>query len=381
MPPSAIIPSSLRYYNNSQRGHFHFALRGHYHFAVTHFTEKERYKIEGFLEGNLEAKEIALRVNSHLSTIYREIKRGLVVRLKSDLTEYTVYRANVAQCNYESKVSNRERSLKIGKDKELEKYIRNKILNKRYFPDVIIGLIKRKRLTFKGMVCAKTLYSYIDRGIFSGISNTNLWEKRKRKKKRYKQVRRISLTNKGSISIEERTQEVSGRLIYGHWEGDCVKGVRGKSKVSIFTLTERMTREQIIIKISSTLQSEIKRSMDSLERKYGSWFSEKFKTITFDNGSEFLDWESIELSIFSKSKKRTKVYFAHPFSSWERGTNENQNRMIRRFIPKVTNIAKISTKEIQKIENWMNNYPRKILGYRTANELVLELTSNKRVLS
>ncbi|MCK5492312.1 MAG: IS30 family transposase, partial [Candidatus Omnitrophica bacterium] len=76
-------------------------------------------------------------------------------------------------------------------------------------------------------------------------------------------------------------------------------------------------------------------------------------------------------------KKRTLVYFAHPYSSWERGTNENQNRMIRRFIPKGTDISKISNKEIQKIEDWMNNYPRKILGYRTANEMVLEATKNK----
>jgi len=345
-----------------------------------HFTERDRYKLEGYLEAKLGVKKIAIRLNSHVSTVYREVKRGLIVRLKSDLTEYTVYRANVAQHDYESRVTNRERSLKIGNDNKLEKYIRNKILYKQYSPDVIIGLIKHKKLTFKGMICTKTLYNYIDRGIFSGISNTSLWEKRKQKKKRYKKVQRISLRNKGSRSIEERTQEINNRLEYGHWEGDCVKGPR-KEKESLFTLTERMTREQIIIKIRSTLQSEIKKSIDRLERKYDSGFSEKFKTITFDNGSEFLDWESIELSSLNKLRKRTKVYFAHPFSSWERGTNENQNRMIRRFIPKRANIAKISNKEVKRIEQWMNNYPRKILGYKTANELVLELTSNKRVLS
>ena len=76
--------------------------------------------------------------------------------------------------------------------------------------------------------------------------------------------------------------------------------------------------------------------------------------------------------------KRTVIYFAHPYSSWERGTNENQNRMIRRFIPKGSDISKVSNKTIKEIETWINNYPRRILGYRSSNDLVndLYLTSN-----
>jgi len=112
------------------------------------------------------------------------------------------------------------------------------------------------------------------------------------------------------------------------------------------------------------------------ENKYQDFFENKFKSITFDNGGEFLDWEAIEKSRL-RSQKRTLVYFARPYSSWKRGTNESQNRMIRRFIPKGTDISKISDKEIKKIEKWMNNYPRKILGYRTANDLVLEITKNR----
>lgn len=345
-----------------------------------HITEKERYKIEGYLESKLKAKEIAVKLDMHISTVYREIKRGTVIRIKTDLRKHRVYRANVAQGNYESKVSNRERSLKIGKDRELEEYIRHRIVKKRYSPDVITGLIKRENRKFKGTICTKTLYNYIERRVFNGISNANLWEKRKRKKKRYNRVQRISLRNKGSKSIEERPPEINSRLEYGHWEGDCVKGRRG-SKESLFVLTERKAREQIILKIKGALQSEIKRVIDGLERKYGWIFKEKFKTITFDNGGEFLDCESIEMSFFNSSKKRTVTYYAHPFSSWERGTNENQNRMIRRFIPKGTDIAKISDQEIKKIENWMNSYPRKILDYKTPNELVLELTNNKKLLN
>ena len=340
-----------------------------------HLTEKNRYKLEGCLESKLPVREIAIRLNSHPATIYREIKRGSTVRLKSDLTEYTVYRANVAQRDYESRVTNRERSLKIGKDKDLERYIRKRILKGKCSPDVVIGEIKKKGLSFKGMVCTKTLYNYVDQGVFSGISNANLWEKRKQKKKKHKQIQRICLRNKGSRSIEERPKEINQRLEYGHWEGDCVKS-RRKKKSGLFTLTERKTREQIILKIRALTQESILEAINKIESKYKGYFKNKFKSITFDNGGEFLDWEGIERSRF-RDEKRTLVYFAHPYSSWERGTNENQNRMIRRFIPKGTDISKISNKEIKEIENWMNNYPRKILGYRTANEMVLEATNNR----
>lgn len=346
-----------------------------------HFTEKERYKLEGYLEAKLSVKEITRRLNKHLATIYREIKRGQVVKISSELTEYSAYRANVAQKDYETRVINRERSLKIGKDMALEDHIRKKLLENRYSPDAIIGQIKAKSLQFEGMICTKTLYNYIDRGIFNGISNANLWEKRKAKKKRYKKIVRISLKNKMAPSIEERAEEINNRLEYGHWEGDCVKGPRGREKVSLFTLTERKTRKQKIIKIKDGSQRQIRLTINRLERKCGREFSNIFKSITFDNGPEFLDWQSIEQSCLSMKKQRTKVYFAHPFSAWERGTNENQNRLIRRFIPKGTDIAKISNQEVKRIENWMNNYPRKILGYKTANELVLELTGNNKFLS
>lgn len=341
-----------------------------------HLTERDRYRLEGCLESKLSITEIALKLNSHIATIYREIKRGSVVRLKSNLTEYAVYRANAAQRDYESRVTNRKRSLKIEKDRALEKYIRKKLLGNRCSPDVVIGRIKQEGLKFKTTICTKTLYNYVDRGVLSGINNTSLWEKRKRRKRRYKQVSRIALRNKDSRSIEERPEAINRRLGYGHWEGDCVVGPRNGKKDALFTLSERMSREQIIIKIASLTQGSVLAAMNKLEAGYGEYFKDKFKSITFDNGGEFLDWKAIERSGLN-GQKRTVVYFAHPYSAWERGTNENQNKMIRRFIPKGTDIATMSDKEIKEIENWMNNYPRKILSYRTANELVLEATENR----
>lgn len=106
-----------------------------------------------------------------------------------------------------------------------------------------------------------------------------------------------------------------------------------------------------------------------LELKYKNGFKDKFKTITVDNGSEFLDYEGIERSRLGTNTKRTKVYYEHPYSSWKRGTNENCNRLIRRFIPKGTDISKISKAKIKSIENWINNYPRRILGYKSVSEI------------
>ena len=308
--------------------------------------------------------------------VYREIKRGQVKKIHSELTEYWAYRANTAHADYEEKVTNRRRALKIEKYEELALYIQNKILKHKHSPDVIIGELKQNKDSFKSLICTKTLYNYIDKGVFEGVTNHTLWEKRKRRKRRYKQVSRISLKNKGSRSIEERPEVINKRLEYGHWEGDSILGRRNGRKDALFTLSERMSREQIIIKIDSSTQEAILKALDKLEHNYGSYFKSKFKTITLDNGREFLDWESIERSGLN-GKKRTLVYFAHPYSSWERGTNENQNRMIRRFIPKGTDISKLSDRDIKRIEEWMNNYPRKILGYKTPNELVLNITKNR----
>jgi IS30 family transposase len=341
----------------------------------THLKERERYKIEVWLEAKKSVPEIAKDLGKHKTTIYREINRGTISLLKSDLSRQDKYRADVSQLRSEERAKNKERALKIGNDKELEKHIRQKLIKDKYSPDVIIGEIKVKGLKFEGMICTKTLYNYIESGIFTGISNETLWEKRKRKKRKYKSIRRVSVKNRLRRSIEERPTVIEKRNEYGHWEGDCVKGKIG-SKESLFTLTERKTLEEIIIKLNQATQENITKAIDGLEKKYKSTFKNKFKSITFDNGSEFLNWKYLERSIFDHEKPRTVTYYAHPYSSWERGSNENQNRMIRRFIPKGTNLKKISLEEIKIIEEWMNNYPRKKLGYKSANELVKECLQN-----
>jgi len=336
-----------------------------------HLSLSERIKLEALIEGKKEVKEIAKILRRDNSTIYREIRRGTVTRLQTDLSEKDAYRAHVGQADYEKLGKNKERSLKIGKDHHLEEHIRQRLLGDRYSPDAIIGEIRVRQLKFERTISTKTLYNYIEKGIFSGISNKNLWEKRKRKKCGYKPVARISHTNRLGRSIEDRPKKVNTREEYGHWEGDSVKGPR-QTKAGLFTLTERKSREEILIKVKRATQEVIQEAIDGLEKQYGSMFLSKFKSITFDNGVEFINWKSIEVSTLGKKIRRTKVYFAHAYSSWERGTNENQNRMIRRFIPKGMNIAAVSECRVQEIQDWMNNYPRKVLGYKTANQVAQE---------
>jgi IS30 family transposase len=343
----------------------------------THLKESERYKIEVLLEQKKKPDIIANILGRSRATIYREIKRGTRIRMGYDLKMKRQYRADVAQRDYMEKVTSKEHELKIGKDRKLEAYIRKKLIEDKFSPDAIIGEIKRQGLVFEGMICTKTLYSYIDAGVFSGITNETLWEKRKRKKGKYRQLHRVSLTNRKGKSIEQRPKKVNDRLEYGHWEGDCIKGPQGRT-TSLFTLTERKTLEQIIIKIERSSQKEIKTAIDNLEKKLRDHFKLKFKSITFDNGVEFLDWKSLELSSLNPQKKRTTIYFAHAYSAWERGSNEVQNKMIRRFIPKGTDIHDVSQNEIKKIQDWMNHYPRKRLNYWTANQFAEKCLQNNK---
>lgn len=124
-----------------------------------------------------------------------------------------------------------------------------------------------------------------------------------------------------------------------------------------------MTREEIIIKIKGKNNEYVVKAINTLERKYGKRFYDKFKTITFDNGMEFMDYKGMEKSCLRKGN-RTEIYYAHLYCSGERGSNENNNRLIRRWIPKGTSINNISKDFINKIENWINNYPRAMFDYK-----------------
>lgn len=185
------------------------------------------------------------------------------------------------------------------------------------------------------------------------------------KKRTYQRVKRVALNNKKGRSIEERPKEIENRAEYGHWEMDCVMG---KGKACLLVMTERYSREELIFKLESKTQERVIGILDRLERRYKSKFSSKFKSITMDNGTEFLDMTMLEILCKNPQERRITCYYAHPYSSWERGSNENANKLIRRFVPKGMDISKLKASDIKRIERWMNNYPRRILGYKSPSE-------------
>lgn len=224
--------------------------------------------------------------------------------------------------------------------------------------------ISNKELQFNTTICYKTVYNYLDNNLFLHISNKDLPVKKNAKKRNYQKIRQAYNNVKGT-SISERPKEVDARDEIGHWEMDTVVGKQG-TKTVLLVLSERVTRKELIFKIPSKSQVAVVKALDKLERKHGKAFSEIFKAITCDNGCENLNFEGIENSVRDK-EKRTKVYYAHPYCAWERGTNENINKTIRRFIPKGVDISMFSDKEIKQIQHWINNYPRRVLDGLSAN--------------
>ena len=332
-------------------------------------TKADRIKVEALLKAGHSKEEIADQLHVHRSTIYREVKRGTFTALNSDLTTEERYSPDIAHDKYEENLKSKGGVLKIGNDIKLANYIEDKIINNDYSPEAVLGELKAKGKEgeFKVTICVTTLYSYIDKGIFLKLTNKNLPVK-KNVKRSYKKVKKQQARVAAGESIEKRPEEIDTREEFGHWEMDSVIGQRGKSKNTLLVLTERKTRDEIIFKLPAHTAEAVVDAVDRLERKWGELFKQVFKTITVDNGSEFAYCTQLERSTLGESK-RTKLYYCHPYSSWERGTNEVTNKMVRRKIPKGTNFDAKTDEEIEQIENWINKYPRGIHNFRSAGEL------------
>jgi IS30 family transposase len=336
--------------------------------AWKQLSERERYKIEALVRRKVSPTEIGKELGRDRRTIEREILRGTVQQLDCELRSTKVYFADAGQRIHNENASNKGRGLKIGSDHKLAAYLEKKIGEEKWSPDAAIGSIAQQGLSFEVSICTKTVYNMIERGDFLNLTNKSLPQKKHIKRRDYKPIRRVALKNIRGMSIEERPADIETRQEYGHWEMDCVVG---NTKACLLVLTERKHREEIIIKLPAKTQACVVEAINALERRHKGKFATKFKSITMDNGSEFLDSQSIEASCIKPQEKRTVCYYAHPYCAWERGSNENQNRLIRRFIPKGSNINKLSKTDIKRVQNWINNYPRRILGYKSANEMAL----------
>lgn len=334
-------------------------------------TYTQRLQIEALFNAKISNQDIANQVGVSLRTIQRELKRGEYEHTikqsnfwwkESKYKKVVKYSAQIAQDKYEWNCSSMGRKLKIEEDKELLEYINSRVKNERITPHAVWGEIHKKQMPFKIYFSKPTLYHYMDIGI---IKNKVLGSQKRKYSRHIKPIKRVSR----GVSIEKRPQEVSERKTFGNWEMDCVCG---SNRNTFLVLTERLTRFERVFKMENQKGSSVLACLNSLEREFGKKFSKIFKTITVDNGSEFLDYEALEKSIYGKNRKRTQLYYCHPYCSCERGTNERINREIRRLVPKGTDLSKYSEADVKDLQNWLNNYPRKVLGFANSKELFEE---------
>lgn len=300
-----------------------------------HLTESERQLIERWHnKEKLSNREIAYRLGKAPQTIHNEIQRGTV-----QLKYKTKYSARIAQENYKALRTHSKRSTKITAqlDEKISKAVENKISLEVIHQDI------------KSVVCLRTLYNWMASGLLSVAYHELLYPQYRKPKKKRVTTPKHNL----GLSIEERPGSIDERSEYGHWEIDTVLLTKEKGEC-LLTLTERKTRLEIIRLIPDKTAQSVNQALREID------FSAL--SVTSDNGKEFAKLsEALECP----------VYYCHAYASHERGTNENHNRMIRRHLPKGT---KKTTKQfVAYIENWMNNYPRKMFNFKSPNQMLNEV--------
>jgi len=324
-----------------------------------HLNFNERMTIELRLKDGLSPYKIAKELGRPINTILNEIRRGTTNQIKQNkLIE--VYLADTGNAIYNKHRQNSCRPFKRLECSDFINYVVNEIIQYSWSPDACVGrAIECNQFKRSEMVCTKTLYNYIDLGLLA-VKNTDLPLKLRRNTKpsRVKKHKK----NLGK-SIEERSDSIKTREEFGHWEIDTVIGQKAGNDCVLLTIVERQTRDAIVRQIASKTADAVMKEIACIRTIYGKQFSQVFKTVTGDNGSEFADLSTLE------NGTDTNVYFTHPFSSFEKGTNERHNGLIRRFIPKGKRMSNYSADDIAFIEDWMNTLPRRILGYKTPEEL------------
>lgn len=336
-------------------------------------TYKDRVKMEALYNNlHLTYTEISKIIGKDRTTISRDIKRGLVKNLTSELVEIYVYSAEVAQRKNEENETAKGTYLKIGTDMKLASFIETQIKEEKTSPEVIAYKIREEK--FSTTLCFKTIYNYIDKEIIEVKRKDLVYGKYALKEeKEQKEESDFLKPNKEGKTIHDRPKEIKTREEIGHWEMDLVEGVKGEKEPYLLVLSERKTRKEIIELIPNKSAKSVSKALDRIEKEIGAvQFRERFKTITTDNGAEFRNWKLIEQSYTGSKKARTSQYFADAYSSWQRGTNENINKMIRRFLPKGTSFKGLKKEEVKRIEKWINQYPRKIFKFKTSEEYYKE---------
>lgn len=324
-----------------------------------YMSREDRIRLEEKLKYKVPIAQIARELGFSRQTIYDEIKRGTYLHTVRWWDEER-YSADIGQAWQDRHRLNKGRELKIGKDRAMSAFLEEKMLQEQCSPAVALELARRAG--FQTSICVQTLYNYIDAGLFVRLTSADLLEKPKRKRRTEQQSR---IVHADLPSIEDRPATIGERAEYGHWEMDLIVGPQDGSGHVLLTLTERRSRQELIFKLPDRRASTIRAVFDRLERTMPDFY-QRFKTITTDNGPEFLEHDKLIKSVLGG--ERFTVYYCHSYAAWEKGSNEIHNRMIRRWFPKGTDFAKISRAKVQRVQDWMNHYPRKVLGWRTPEE-------------
>ena len=308
-----------------------------------HLSFEQRVIIQTRLKDGCSIRAIARELCCSSSTISCEVRRGTA----------TLYRGKQKRYKADHGQTNRRhcgRKSDFLKKSDFIKYV-----NKHFFEDNWSLDVCANRCLAVGefssdqIVCTRTLYSYVDQGLLA-IRNSDLPEKLKRNTK----IHRVHKNKKKlGRSIEERPKEINDRKEFGHWECDLVLGHKTRDDQVLLTLSERMSREFLILRIPDKTAASVMSAFQTLHKQYSEHWNEIFKTITTDNGSEFADLSNLE------EVSNTIVYYAHPYTSCDKGTVERHNGLIRRFIPKGDYINNYSLQEIIDIETWCNSLPKK----------------------
>jgi IS30 family transposase len=228
------------------------------------------------------------------------------------------------------------------------------LLRQQWSPEQIAGRLKLEQLP-------TVSHEWIYRHVYADKEQGGMLYKHLRSQKKLRRrygggrSRRGQIPNR--VSIEKRPQIVTNKRRLGDWEGDTIIGARHQA--AILSCTERKSKLTLLRKLETKEAQEVTRACIDLL----SPCADQVHTMTFDNGKEFTDHEQIAAAL------ETKIYFAHPYASWERGLNENTNGLVRQYFPKKCDFTKIAPEEVQRVAARLNNRPRKSLGYRTPNEV------------
>lgn len=327
------------------------------------FTFTEREELSRLLSQGRTFTDIAQLLNKDRITIYREVSR-------KGMNRYT-YRAFKANQDAKQKKKKQGRKRKMDQNQELKQFIFDK-LKLRWSPDQIAKELKKVYPDNESMrISHEAIYTYVyvlPRGslkkeLLSYLRQQKKYRRRKGKNQPRNDEKRGQIPE--MISIEERPIEVEDRTIPGHWEGDLIMGKWKRSALG--TIVERTTRTVILVPLVNKDAESVRKSFAREMKKLPNQMK---LSLTYDQGKEMS-----EHKLFTKDTK-IKVYFAHPGSPWERGTNENTNGLIRQFFPKGTEFDKVSRREIKHVQDLLNGRPRKTLGYQKPYEVFNELINN-----